>query len=242
MLCHAQMTPTRQGSFRFFRFSGITVFVHWTWFAVAYYILSSRSAVYASPFWNIAEYCGLFLLVLLHEFGHSLACRQTGGSADQIILWPLGGVAFVAPPNRPGAVLWSIAAGPLVNAVLIPVFLLLGLAADSGGLALSSPNLYSLLQTLSAINLGLLIFNMLPIYPLDGGQILRALLWFRVGPIRSLKVATGVGFAGAGALAVLAFSEGSFLLGIVAAFMVMHCRAAWQYARVLSARQGVPPG
>lgn len=241
MLCHAAMTPTRQGSFRFFRFAGITVFVHWTWFAVAYYILSSRSAVYASLFWNVAEYCGLFFLVLLHEFGHSLACRQTGGSANQIILWPLGGVAFVAPPNRPGAVLWSIAAGPLVNVVLVPVFLLLGFAADAAGLAGSSPNLYSLLQTMSVVNFGLLIFNMLPIYPLDGGQILRALLWFRLGPIRSLQIATGVGFAGAGALAVLAFFKGSFWLGIMAAFMVMHCRAAWGYARVLAARQGMPP-
>ena len=56
-----------------------------------------------------------------HEFGHALACRQVGGSANQIILWPLGGVAYVNPPQRPGATLWSIAAGPLVNVALLPV-------------------------------------------------------------------------------------------------------------------------
>ena len=49
---------------------------------------------------------------MLHEFGHALACRQVGGQADLIVLWPLGGVAYVNPPPRPGALLWSIAAGP----------------------------------------------------------------------------------------------------------------------------------
>jgi Zn-dependent protease len=58
---------------------------------------------------------------LFHEFGHALACRQVGGQADLIVLWPLGGVAYVSPPPRPGALLWRIAAGPLVNVLLVPV-------------------------------------------------------------------------------------------------------------------------
>jgi Zn-dependent protease len=74
------------------------------------------------PSWSIAEYLGLFLIVLTHEFGHAMACRQVGGTANRIMLWPLGGVAYVDPPQRPGAMLWSIAAGPLVNVALIPVF------------------------------------------------------------------------------------------------------------------------
>ena len=56
--------------------------------------------------------------MLTHEFGHALACRSVGGTADNIMLWPLGGVAYVNPPQRPGATLWSIAAGPLVNVAL----------------------------------------------------------------------------------------------------------------------------
>ena len=71
--------------------------------------------------WPVLEYLALFVIVLVHEFGHALACRQVGGQANQIVLWPLGGVAYVAPPPRPGATLWSIAAGPLVNVVLAPV-------------------------------------------------------------------------------------------------------------------------
>lgn len=71
--------------------------------------------------WNIAEYLALFGIVLLHEFGHALACRQVGGKAERVVLWPLGGIALVQPPPRPGALLWSIAAGPLVNLVLVPL-------------------------------------------------------------------------------------------------------------------------
>jgi Zn-dependent protease len=88
---------------------------------VAYYEINQRSGRYTSLTWNVLEYLALLLIVLLHEFGHSLACRQVGGQADRIVLWPLGGVAYVQPPQRPGATLWSIAAGPLVNVALIPV-------------------------------------------------------------------------------------------------------------------------
>ena len=76
---------------------------------------------YNSLVWNALEYLALFVIVLLHEFGHALACRQVGGTADRIMLWPLGGVAFVNPPQRPGATLWSLAAGPLVNVALLPI-------------------------------------------------------------------------------------------------------------------------
>ena len=72
--------------------------------------------------WSVLECLALFLIVLIHEFGHQLACRQVGGKTHDIILWPLGGVAYVSPPQRPGAQLWSIAAGPLVNVVLFPMF------------------------------------------------------------------------------------------------------------------------
>ncbi len=97
------------------------MFLHWSWFLVAVYEINSQSRRYSSIAFNILEYLSLFLIVLLHEFGHALACRQVGGTANQIVLWPLGGVAYVNPPPRPGATLWSIVAGPLVNVVLFPL-------------------------------------------------------------------------------------------------------------------------
>ena len=87
------MTPTRKGSFHLFNLAGIDVHLHWSWFLVAVYQISSRPDDYSTPVWKVAEYLSLFLIVLMHEFGHALACRQVGGTADQIVLWPLGGVA-----------------------------------------------------------------------------------------------------------------------------------------------------
>ena len=109
--------PGRQGSIRLFRLLGIDVFLHWSWFLVALFEINARSRSYSSFTWNVLEYLALFLIVLVHEFGHALACRQVGGVANQIVLWPLGGVAYVDPPQRPGATLWSIAAGPLAGIV-----------------------------------------------------------------------------------------------------------------------------
>src|SRR3954454_24912569 len=109
------------GTIRLFKFSGIQVYLHFSWFLIAAYEFTQRKGLYASPIWAALEYVALFAIVLLHEFGHALACRQTGGVADRIVLWPLGGIAFVNPPRRPGAMLWSIAAGPLVNVILLPL-------------------------------------------------------------------------------------------------------------------------
>src|ERR1700726_4051446 len=141
------MPTARQGAIRLFRSSGIDVFLHWSWFLVAAYEIQARSGRYSSITWNVLEYLALFLIVMIHEFGHALACRQVGGRADQIVLWPLGGVAYVDPPPRPGATLWSIAAGPLVNVVLIPLLWIALVAGQSLGWPEAYPDLYRLMQT-----------------------------------------------------------------------------------------------
>src|SRR3954453_11110531 len=217
------MLPTRQGSIRLFRLAGIDVFLHWSWFVIAAIEIETRRRDYSSPVWNALEYVSLFLIVLMHEFGHALACRQVGGKADQIILWPLGGVAFVAPPQRPGAVLWSIAAGPLVNVVLAPIFTVVVLVARNFGWDEGFPNVYHFVQAIWIINFLLLFFNLLPIYPLDGGQIVRALLWFMLGKGRSLMVAAGIGFVGVAVMAGAAILTRSIWFGIMAVFILLNC-------------------
>src|SRR3989441_4647952 len=197
------MTSMRQGSIHLFRIAGVDVFLHWSWFLVAAFEISGRTRTYSSLSWNILEYLALFSIVLLHEYGHALACRQVGGIANRIVLWPLGGVAYVDPPPRPGATLWSIAAGPLVNVVLFFVLTLTGMVGRSHGWFAAVPNIHTLLRAIWYINLGLLTFNLLPIYPLDGGQILRSLLWFVLGRARSLMVAVSIGFIGVGGLFAL---------------------------------------
>lgn len=226
------MPTGRQGSIRLFGFSGIDVFLHWSWFLLAYYEINARRGNYSSIVWNVIEYLALFLIVTLHEFGHALACRQVGGQANQIVLWPLGGVAYVDPPQRPGATLWSIAAGPLVNVALFPLLLVL-LRLSSGRTAVS-PDAHALLWFLTwRIDLGLLVFNMLPIYPLDGGQILRSLLWFVLGRGRSLMIATVLGFVGVAGFIGLAFLKRDGLLGAVAVFMLLNCWGGLRHAQAL---------
>src|SRR5579863_2986954 len=138
--------PSRQGSIRLFRFAGIDVFLHFSWFLVAAYEIQARKGSYSSVTWNVLEYLALFLIVMLHEFGHALACRQVGGTANQIVLWPLGGVAYVDPPPRPGATLWSIAAGPLVNVVLLPILFGAVIAGRSQGWPATMPDVYHLVR------------------------------------------------------------------------------------------------
>ena len=227
--------PTRQGSFHLFRLFGIDVYLHWAWFlAVVYFVHQAKG--YSSPIWSVLECLSLFLIVLIHEFGHQLACRQVGGKTSQIILWPLGGVAYVSPPQRPGAQLWSIAAGPLVNVMLIPILtVLLSLSGGHPSLQGIEPNEYAkFLNNIWFINLVLLIFNMLPIYPLDGGQILRSLLWFVFGRANSLLAASIIGFIGVAVLIGLAVLEQNILLGAICVFILLNCWGGLMQARALA--------
>ncbi|CAN5583393.1 hypothetical protein BH18VER1_BH18VER1_14570 [soil metagenome] len=223
------------GSIPLFRVAGIQVSLHFSWFIVAVYQVTSRPHGYESLTFAIYEYLALFLIVLLHEFGHALACRSVGGMANRILLWPFGGVAFVQPPARPGAQLWSIVAGPLVNVALIPVLLLLRVVVLRSGYALEAPDAYRLIWMTGYINIVILIFNLLPIYPLDGGQMLRSLLWYPFGPIRSLQIAAVIGLLGGGGLAIYAFTTGSTWLVILTLFLLSQAVQGWQRAKALQA-------
>jgi Zn-dependent protease len=228
------MNSSLAGSFRLFRVFGITVFIHWSWFLVALFEIQFRPEKYNSPVWNAIEYLSLFGIVLLHEFGHALACRSVGGRAEQIVLWPLGGVAFVNPPPRPGALLWSIAAGPLVNVLLLPVTVALFVVSSQLGWRGVQPDLHHFLLSLMFINGILLVFNLLPIYPLDGGQILMALLWFVIDRATSLLVVSVIGMVGGIGFVLLALALGDWWLGIIAAFVLLRSWAGLQQARLMA--------
>ena len=234
------MTQPQAGSFTLMRVAGITVFVHWTWFLWAYFQFQWQKDSYTSPVWVVVEYLTLFGIVLLHEFGHALACRQVGGSAEQIILWPLGGIAYVAPPPRPGAWLWSIAAGPLVNLLLVPVTFLLWWGSANAGWPDDYPDLHYYLYSVARINIVLLVFNLLPIFPLDGGQILQSLLWFAVGRPASLKIASVIGLAGGVGLILLAVASSSYLMIVMAIFLTMRAAAGFSEARTLQQIAALP--
>ena len=231
--------PTRQGSIRIFKLFGITVYLHWAWFlAVAYFV--NQAGEHSSMAWSVLECLSMFLIVLIHEFGHQLACRSVGGKTHDIVLWVLGGVAYVSPPQRPGATLWSIAAGPLVNVILFPIFLFLMIFGKSAGWENSYPNADNYIVMLFTINLVLLIFNMLPIYPLDGGQILRSLLWFVFGQARSLMISSYIGFVGVAGLIGFAIWAHSYWMGIMCVFILTNCWGGLMQARALAKIANAP--
>jgi DNA-directed RNA polymerase subunit RPC12/RpoP len=102
------------------------------------------------------------------------------------------------------------------------------------------PNLHTLLRSIWVINWGLLLFNLLPIYPLDGGQILRSLLWFVVGRARSLLVATIIGFIGVAGFIILAVWVHSVWFGVFAIFMLVNCWGGLRQAQGLSRLAKLP--
>src|SRR5205823_9401714 len=226
-----EVTPMRTGVIRLFRFAGIDVYLHFTWFLVAAIFMTDYMRRYQSPIWGVLEYISLFVIVLIHEFGHALACRQVGGVANRIILWPLGGIAFVSPPRRPGAYLWSIAAGPLVNVALIPIIgTAFAAALHQHALGASRDSLVFWGQ-LRLINYSLLIFNLLPIFPLDGGQIVRGLLWYPFGEIRSLQISSVLGLIGGALFGIAGLFVGSMWWVFLAFCLLSLVWYVWRAAR-----------
>ncbi|MGC8551558.1 MAG: site-2 protease family protein [Phycisphaerae bacterium] len=227
------MFEFQNGSVRIARAFRIDVFIHWTWGLIVLWMLMNPWAQFTRPIWNLAVILGLFGIVTLHEFGHSLAAISVGGKPGNIVLWPFGGIAFTNAPNRPGASLWVVAAGPLVNVILYPLFYAAyhyaKHAATAGSPAISSDEVMFLLLMFE-INKLLLLFNILPSYPLDGGQILRSLLWFVVGEAKSLRMAAALGMAGAVGIGLW------FLIRWHSIYMLFLClfllQAAWSAYQV----------
>jgi Zn-dependent protease len=100
-------------------------------------------------------------------------------------------------------------------------------------LAYHAPDAYLVLRQIRYINYGLLIFNLLPIYPLDGGQIVRALLWFPFGQIRSLQISSAVALPAAGLLALVSLWIGLYWMALLAFFLLSRAWQGWQHARAL---------
>lgn len=179
----------------------------------------------------------LFGVVLVHEFGHCLACRWAGGTADEILMWPLGGLAYCCPREHWKAHLITAAGGPMVNVALLAVLVpTIGLWTGRWwGVAIPNPISLTLpvevaqplplmaLYLLNVVSLVLLLFNLLPIFPLDGGRILQALLWPKVGYVRSMRYSVRVGYVGAIGLGIMGFVTANVMLVCIALFGGITC-------------------
>lgn len=196
--------------------------------------------------WTLRMAAILFMSVLLHEFGHCFGCRSVGGRADDILMWPLGGLAFCAPPKRPWPEFVTVACGPLVNVVLaaLAYAALLAFAATEMPVTLHPFQPYTstrylftgvtaLLADVFVVNYMLLLFNLtLAFYPYDGGRLVQIVLWVKMGYVRSMRVATTIGIFAAGVVIVLGFITQQTMLVAIAIFGLITC---FQQAQTLRA-------
>lgn len=171
------------------------LFLVWIW--AAYY----RSGGSQAAWEGVLFVALLFFCVLLHELGHVFAARRYGVKTPDITLWPFGGIANLERiPEKPSQELVVAVAGPAVNVVIALVLLVvlgftLGTSADlkAEDLAKIEDPGTSMLVKLAGANIFLVLFNLIPAFPMDGGRVLRALLAMNMGFARATAVAASIG-------------------------------------------------
>ena len=212
------------GDFTIGHFAGIKIRIHASLVILLAFNLLSAGVVG----WKNALTASFitFFVILLHEFGHCFAARAVGGRGDDVLLWPLGGLAFISTPKRPWPSFVGTAGGPLTNLAicLVCAVVLRGLhgswvlgnplapflgGAASGWVEMTSTASYYLWWVYS-VSMGLFLFNLLPIFPLDGGRLLQCTLWPKLGFYQSMNIACIVGMVAAGGIFLI--SLGSFFM------------------------------
>ena len=238
-------------AFKIGRAAGIDVKVHWTFIfllAFAAFIGFRNAAEFGGNsavgiVVTIAIILALFLCVVLHEFGHSLVAQRLGINVTDITLLPIGGVARLQTlPDKPIDEIKIAVAGPLVNVVLAPLFF--GLAFVFGvstlpSLAAAQQSLGGALFYLGVANLALVVFNLIPAFPLDGGRVLRGLLAIRFGPVRATDISAGIGQFLAVVLGFLGFAGGNLGLILIAIFVFFGAGGEQQVVRQRELTRGL---
>lgn len=231
-------------SFKIARIAGIDVNIHMTFLllvgfvAVSYWMGGGGPIVIAE---GVLYLLAIFVCVLLHELGHALTARRFGIQTRDITLLPIGGVARLERmPEKPVQELWVALAGPAVNLVL-------ALALFAGLLVTQTFQTFSVLsltsgsftERLLAVNLSLLLFNLIPAFPMDGGRVVRALLATRLEYTRATQIAATLGQGLALILGFLGLFGNPSLL-FIAFFVWIGAGQEASMVQVKSALSGIP--
>jgi len=184
------------------RIKGISIRIHLLFFVyvvfkVVEYNKNAALGGYGVVF-GLGLLIGLYFCILLHEFGHSLSARWCGGEADEILIWPLGGLAYCRPPLNPTPHLITTLGGPFVTLVLWGLLTVVAwfIRPDAPG-TYSAGRYWSYVyfDDLAQMNLFLLLFNCVPAFPMDGGRALRDTLWHYMPIQKANKIVSVVGIA-----------------------------------------------
>ena len=224
------------------RVKGTVVRVHWTfllfllWIGTAFYFQGGAAAALG----GIAFLLLLFVCVVLHEFGHILMARYFGIRTPEVVLLPIGGMSRMERiPDKPRQELLVAIAGPAVSlAIALILIAALGELPNPIKLWPRDPG-RSLLVQLAYANLMLLAFNLLPVFPMDGGRVLRALLSSRLGHARGTRIAAAVGQAAAIVLGLTALFAGNIILVLIAIFIYFAAGAEAGLAQMRAATFGM---
>jgi stage IV sporulation protein FB len=205
------------------RFRGIQIRIHVTLvlFLVWVGLSDGLSDGWREAAAGVAFLCAVFCCILLHELGHAMAARRFGIRTPDITLMPMGGLARLERiPERPLEEITVALAGPAVSALLALVFGFFS-RFQIARLDAPLPEWEGLLANLFTVNTGLLTFNLLPAFPLDGGRVFRALLATRLNYLLATKIAAGAGQVLAVLLGAAGFLLPAPMLIVIAVFLFL---------------------
>ena len=185
-------------SLKIAKLAGIDIFIHFTFFMLVTWVAFIQwnlNGSIGAAFAGVVFILAVFACVVLHELGHALAARKYGIRTQDIILLPIGGVARLEKmPSQPIQELWVALAGPAVNvgiAALLAVYLwITKTLTPDNQLAIAT---VPFVERIMNINIFLILFNMVPAFPMDGGRVLRALLAMRLAYMRATQISVNLG-------------------------------------------------
>jgi Zn-dependent protease len=228
-------------SLRIGSLGGTAILIHVTfllfliWLGAIYYRQGGADAAWQGTIFIVL----LFLCVLLHELGHVFAARRFGVQTRDVTLWPFGGIASMERmPEKPSQELIVALAGPAVNVVIAAGLLLwLGPRLNSESLTQIQDPAVSMAAKLAGANIILVLFNMIPAFPMDGGRVLRALLAMRMGNARATEMAATIGQGFAILFGVVGIFYNPMLL-IIAVFIFLAASGEAAQAQLRAVAQG----
>ena len=231
-------------SLKIAKLAGIDIFIHFTFFIllvwVAFIQWNLNGSIVAA-FSGIVFILVIFACVVLHELGHALTAKKYGIKTQDIILLPIGGVARLEKmPNQPIQELWVALAGPAVNvgiAALLAVYLwATNTFIPDNQLTISTA---AFVERILGINIFLILFNMIPAFPMDGGRVLRALLATRLAYLRATRISANLGQAIALLFGIIGLFYNPILL-FIAFFVWMGAAQETRMVRIKSGLDRIP--
>lgn len=232
--------------FKIGTFAGIDVFIHTTfllligWVGYTHWLEHQN---WVEVLKGIGFILTLFLCVILHEYGHALTARKYGIKTRDITIYPIGGVARLERmPEKPIEELWVALMGPAVNVVIAAgLFAYLFLTSSLVPLSELTVASGSFLERVMVINIMLVLFNLLPAFPMDGGRVLRALLAMRMDYVRATQIAANVGQGMAFLFGFIGLFSNPFLL-FIAFFVWIGASQEASMVQMKNAISGIPVG